>query len=184
MCQSASDCRQAARRGRARARESVPAGIAACTIHGNKSQCQRERSLEAFRGGRVRALVATDIAARGLDIDGVTHVVNFELPEVAEAYVHRIGRTARAGAAGIAISLCEGAERALLRNIEKLTACNCRCLTGAALRQQRRGGSRRPRGRQRKTTPDKSEATLNRRRAKSGGRATADDRKGRVLAMT
>ncbi len=99
-------------------------GIAACAIHGNKSQSQRERSLEAFRGGRVRALVATDIAARGLDIDGVTHVVNFELPEVAEAYVHRIGRTARAGAAGIAISLCDGAERALLRNIEKLTRLN------------------------------------------------------------
>jgi ATP-dependent RNA helicase RhlE len=88
-------------------------GIAACAIHGNKSQSQRERSLDAFRGGRVRALVATDIAARGLDIDGVTHVVNFELPEVAEAYVHRIGRTARAGAAGIAISLCDGAERGL-----------------------------------------------------------------------
>lgn len=96
-------------------------GIAACAIHGNKSQSQRERSLAAFRAGRVRALVATDIAARGIDIDGVTHVVNFELPEVAEAYVHRIGRTARAGAAGIAISLCDGAERALLRNIEKLT---------------------------------------------------------------
>ena len=126
-------------------------GIAACAIHGNKSQSQRERSLEAFRGGRVRALVATDIAARGLDIDGVTHVVNFELPEVAEAYVHRIGRTARAGAAGIAISLCDGAERALLRNIEKLTRLNCRCLTGAALRHQPRGGSRRPRGRRRKT---------------------------------
>ena len=99
----------------------MKSGIAACTIYGNKSQCQRERSLEAFRGGRVRAFVATDIAARGLDIDGVTHVVNFELPEVAEAYVHRIGRTARAGAEGIAISLCDGAERALLRNIEKLT---------------------------------------------------------------
>jgi ATP-dependent RNA helicase RhlE len=95
-------------------------GIAACAIHGNKSQSQRERSLETFRAGRVRALVATDIAARGIDIDGVTHVVNFELPEVAEAYVHRIGRTARAGAAGTAISLCDGAERALLRNIEKL----------------------------------------------------------------
>jgi ATP-dependent RNA helicase RhlE len=96
-------------------------GITACAIHGNKSQSQRERSLEAFRAGRARALVATDIAARGIDIDGVTHVVNFELPEVAEAYVHRIGRTARAGAAGTAISLCDGAERALLRNIEKLT---------------------------------------------------------------
>ncbi|WP_036259460.1 DEAD/DEAH box helicase [Methylocapsa aurea] len=96
-------------------------GIAAVAIHGNKSQSQRERSLASFRAGRVRALVATDIAARGIDIDGVTHVVNFELPEVAEAYVHRIGRTARAGAEGIAISLCDGAERDLLRNIEKLT---------------------------------------------------------------
>jgi len=96
-------------------------GIAACAIHGNKSQSQRERSLEAFRAGRARAMVATDIAARGIDIDGVTHVVNFELPEVAEAYVHRIGRTARAGAEGTAISLCDGAEHALLRNIEKLT---------------------------------------------------------------
>jgi ATP-dependent RNA helicase RhlE len=96
-------------------------GIAACAIHGNKSQSQRERSLEAFRAGRARAMVATDIAARGIDIDGVTHVVNFEIPEVAEAYVHRIGRTARAGAAGTAISLCDGAEQALLRNIERLT---------------------------------------------------------------
>jgi len=96
-------------------------GIAACAIHGNKSQSQRERSLQDFRAGRARAMVATDIAARGIDIDGVTHVVNFELPEVAEAYVHRIGRTARAGAGGTAISLCDGAEQALLRNIEKLT---------------------------------------------------------------
>src|SRR5208283_5611619 len=96
-------------------------GIAACAIHGNKSQGQRERSLEAFRKGHARAMVATDIAARGIDIDGVTHVVNFELPEVAEAYVHRIGRTARAGAAGRAISLCDHAERDLLRAIERLT---------------------------------------------------------------
>lgn len=97
------------------------AGIAALAIHGNKSQNQRERSLAAFRSGHVRVLVATDIAARGIDIDGVTHVVNFDLPEVAEAYVHRIGRTARAGAEGTAISLCDDAERDLLRNIEKLT---------------------------------------------------------------
>ncbi|WPP04597.1 DEAD/DEAH box helicase [Methylocella tundrae] len=99
-------------------------GIAAVAIHGNKSQNQRERSLAAFRAGRVRALVATDIAARGIDIDGVTHVVNFDLPEVPEAYVHRIGRTARAGAEGVAISLCDGAERDLLRNIERLTRLN------------------------------------------------------------
>ncbi|HLH51822.1 MAG TPA: DEAD/DEAH box helicase [Roseiarcus sp.] len=97
------------------------AGVDALAIHGNKSQGQRERALAAFRGGAARALVATDIAARGIDIDGVTHVVNFELPEVAEAYVHRIGRTARAGREGVAISLCAPADRDLLRGIEKLT---------------------------------------------------------------
>jgi ATP-dependent RNA helicase RhlE len=97
------------------------AGISALAIHGNKSQGQRERALASFRAGNARALVATDIAARGIDIDGVTHVVNFELPDVAEAYVHRIGRTARAGHEGNAISLCDGTERDLLRNIERLT---------------------------------------------------------------
>jgi ATP-dependent RNA helicase RhlE len=97
------------------------AGVSALAIHGNKSQGQRERALAAFRSGQARALVATDIAARGIDIDGVTHVVNFELPEVAEAYVHRIGRTARAGKAGLAISLCDATERDSLRAIERLT---------------------------------------------------------------
>src|SRR5690606_31809531 len=96
------------------------AGIAAAAIHGNKNQNQRERALAAFKEGRVRALVATDIAARGIDVDSVTHVVNFELPNVPESYVHRIGRTARAGADGIAISLCDHEERSYLRSIEKL----------------------------------------------------------------
>ncbi len=110
------------KRGADRVAQSLDeAGISALAIHGNKSQGQRERSLAAFRGGKARALVATDIAARGIDIEGVTHVVNFELPEVAEAYVHRIGRTARAGCEGNAISLCDGTERELLRNIERLT---------------------------------------------------------------
>ncbi len=98
----------------------VKAGIAAEAIHGNKSQNQRERVLAAFRQGAVRILVATDIAARGIDVDGISHVVNFDLPNVPETYVHRIGRTARAGAAGIAISLCDAEEVALLRDIEKL----------------------------------------------------------------
>jgi len=98
----------------------VRAGIAAEAIHGNKSQGQRERVLAAFRKGEVRTLVATDIAARGIDVDGVSHVVNFDLPDVPETYVHRIGRTARAGAEGIAISLCDGDELALVRDIEKL----------------------------------------------------------------
>jgi ATP-dependent RNA helicase RhlE len=97
------------------------AGIGALAIHGNKSQGQRERALAAFRSGHARVMVATDIAARGIDIDGVSHVVNFELPEVPEAYVHRIGRTARAGNSGQAISLCDASERDQLRAIERLT---------------------------------------------------------------
>ena len=88
------------------ARHLEAAGIRVAAIHGNKSQRQREAALRDVRHGKIRALVATDIAARGIDIDEVTHVVNFELPNVPESYVHRIGRTARAGAEGIAISLC------------------------------------------------------------------------------
>jgi ATP-dependent RNA helicase RhlE len=98
----------------------IKAGIAAEAIHGNKSQGQRERVLAAFRKGDVKTLVATDIAARGIDVDGISHVVNFDLPEVPETYVHRIGRTARAGAGGIAVSLCDNEEAGLLRDIEKL----------------------------------------------------------------
>jgi ATP-dependent RNA helicase RhlE len=98
----------------------VKAGIPAEAIHGNKSQNQRERVLAAFRKGAVRILVATDIAARGIDVDGISHVVNFDVPNVPETYVHRIGRTARAGAQGIAISLCDGEEVAFVRDIEKL----------------------------------------------------------------
>lgn len=96
------------------------AGVQAAAIHGNKSQGQRERALGAFREGEIRVLVATDIAARGIDVDGVTHVINFELPNVPESYVHRIGRTARAGRAGLAISFCDTTERPYLRDIEKL----------------------------------------------------------------
>ncbi len=96
------------------------AGIAAQAIHGNKSQNQRERVLAEFRAGRIRTLVATDIAARGIDVDGISHVVNYDLPNEPEVYVHRIGRTARAGASGIAISLVGGDEAAHLRAIEKL----------------------------------------------------------------
>jgi ATP-dependent RNA helicase RhlE len=96
------------------------AGLAAEAIHGNKSQNQRERVLAAFRSGSLRTLIATDIAARGIDVDGVSHVVNFDLPNVAESYVHRIGRTARAGAEGVAISFCDHEERGYLRDIERL----------------------------------------------------------------
>jgi ATP-dependent RNA helicase RhlE len=97
------------------------AGINASAIHGDKSQGQREKALQAFKSGRAPVLVATDIAARGIDVDKVSHVINFDLPEVPEAYVHRIGRTARAGEEGVAYSLVDGSERGLLRDIEKAT---------------------------------------------------------------
>lgn len=97
-------------------------GIKAVAIHGNKNQAQRDRALAQFREGRVTVMVATDVAARGIDIDGVTHVINFELPNVPESYVHRIGRTARAGKSGIAIAFCDSEERGLLRDIERLIA--------------------------------------------------------------
>ncbi len=97
------------------------AGLPANAIHGNKSQAQRERALGLFRSGEVNILVATDIAARGIDIPGVSHVFNFDLPDVPEQYVHRIGRTARAGADGVAIAFCSPDERGNLRDIERLT---------------------------------------------------------------
>jgi len=103
------------------ARHLEDAGIRVAAIHGNKSQKQRELALDAFRKAKISVLVATDIAARGIDVDDVSHVVNYELPDVPEDYVHRIGRTARAGASGSAISLCDVAERSLLRSIERLT---------------------------------------------------------------
>jgi ATP-dependent RNA helicase RhlE len=96
------------------------AGIVACAIHGNKSQNARTSALQGFKNGRVRVLVATDLAARGLDVDGITHVVNYDLPEDPETYIHRIGRTARAGADGDAVSFCSARERDALRDIEKL----------------------------------------------------------------
>jgi ATP-dependent RNA helicase RhlE len=102
------------------ARHLTKFGIPAEAIHGNKSQNQRERVLGAFRAGKLKTLVATDIAARGIDVTGISHVVNYDLPNIAESYVHRIGRTARAGAAGVATSLCDHEERAYLRDIEKL----------------------------------------------------------------
>ncbi len=95
-------------------------GLKAAAIHGNKSQNQREKTLANFKDGSVNILVATDIAARGIDVDGITHVVNYEMPTVAEVYVHRIGRTARAGTDGIAIALVEPDERTMLREIENL----------------------------------------------------------------
>jgi ATP-dependent RNA helicase RhlE len=94
--------------------------VNAAAIHGNKSQSARQHALAQFKNGRLKVLVATDIAARGIDVDALTHVINYDLPEVPETYVHRIGRTGRAGAEGIALSFCDSAEIADLRNINKL----------------------------------------------------------------
>ena len=135
------------------------AGISAAAIHGNKSQNARTQALNAYKKGKVRVLVATDIAARGIDVDGITHVINYDLPTEAETYVHRIGRTARAGADGMAISFCSAPERDYLRSIERLVrkpvpvdaqqpyhSEEARNATGAAARpapKMRQGQSRR-----------------------------------------
>ena len=103
------------------ARHLMQAGISADAIHSNKSQGARQRALHQFDKGQVRVLVATDIMARGIDVEDITHVINFEIPNEPEAYVHRIGRTARAGSAGVALSFCNSEELALLAGIEKLT---------------------------------------------------------------
>lgn len=121
-------------------------GISAGSIHGNKSQNQRERAIRDLRNGSINVLVATDVAARGIDIPGVSHVYNFELPEVAEAYVHRIGRTARAGAEGEAVALCAPEEIGLFRQIEKLIGLDISVASGevppmsAAAGRPQRGG--------------------------------------------
>lgn len=106
------------------AKQLVKRGIAAAAIHGNKSQNARQRALDDFKNSRISVLIATDIAARGIDIDELPHVINYELPNVAETYVHRIGRTGRAGAEGIAVSFCDDDEKKDLKNIQKLIGFN------------------------------------------------------------
>lgn len=110
-------------------------GVEAEAIHGNKSQAARQRALERFRNGDARVLVATDIAARGLDVDDISHVINYELPNEPESYVHRIGRTARAGAGGIALSFCDPSERTYLRDIERLTRTQLTVAEGQPVRR-------------------------------------------------
>ena len=112
------------------------AGISSEAIHGNKSQGARQRALGAFKAGEIKVLVATDIAARGIDVDAVSHVINFELPNVSEDYVHRIGRTARAGASGNAISLCAPDERAFLKSIEKLIKLSISVVKGIDVKDE------------------------------------------------
>ncbi len=138
------------------------AGIKAGAIHGNKSQTARTAALNGFKRGAVRALVATDIASRGIDVDGITHVINYDLPEEPETYVHRIGRTARAGMDGDALSFCSARERDGLRDIERLIrwaipvvhthayhSDTAQHAVGAAARPEPRGPVRRPRAPQR-----------------------------------
>lgn len=102
------------------AKQLLKTGITAAAIHGNKSQNNRQRALNDFKGSKIRVLIATDIAARGIDIDELPHVVNYELPNVAETYVHRIGRTGRAGKQGVAVSFCDRDEKKDLKNIQNL----------------------------------------------------------------
>jgi len=114
-------------------------GVRSEAIHGNKSQNARLQALSRFRSGRVRVLIATDVAARGLDVDGISHVVNYDVPSEPESYVHRIGRTGRAGAAGLALSFCDDRERSLVRDIERLTGTPMAVLQGQTLPRHRTG---------------------------------------------
>jgi ATP-dependent RNA helicase RhlE len=111
------------------------AGFAATSIHGNKSQGQRDRALDAFRAGTARVLVATDVAARGIDIPGVGHVYNYDLPNIPETYVHRIGRTARAGRDGRAVAFCAAEEMADLKAIEKILGARVEIAGGVPWRE-------------------------------------------------
>ncbi|MBY6003590.1 DEAD/DEAH box helicase [Salipiger bermudensis] len=124
----------------------VADGYNAASIHGNKSQGQRDRAIKAFRDGEINVLVATDVAARGIDIPGVAYVVNYDLPEVPDNYVHRIGRTARAGREGEAIAFCAPDEADLLRQIQKLMKIDIPVASGDAPTELTEGGPRRRRG--------------------------------------
>jgi ATP-dependent RNA helicase RhlE len=157
-------------------------GIRATALHGNKSQGQRERALGAFRKGVLRALVATDIAARGLDVPGITHVINFDLPNLPESYVHRIGRTARAGRDGVAISFCDATERAYLEDIQREIRQEISVMRGtpqpalpppprrggASQRAQQRSGGRR--SGETRSTGGRALATASRPGGSRGGR--------------
>jgi ATP-dependent RNA helicase RhlE len=126
------------------ARELNSAGISAAAIHGNKSQQARQTALLKFRSRQIQVLVATDIAARGIDIDELTHVINYDLPEVAETYVHRIGRTGRAGANGMAVSFCDQEEKAYLRDIEKLIKKSVPVISEHPFKNTTNAGNNRP----------------------------------------
>lgn len=176
-------------------------GYSVASIHGNKSQGQRERALKSFKDGDIKTLIATDVAARGIDIPAVSHVYNYDLPEVAEAYVHRIGRTARAGRDGIAIAFCAPDEARLLRDIEKLMNISITVASGEAPADMRaaprrangngngnnrnRGGERQARGGEGRSEQPRGENRGNRpqrpRREGEGGevRAGGEERRER-----
>jgi len=136
------------KRGADRVADSLDTGgIRVSALHGNKSQPARQKALEQFRSGHARVLVATDIAARGIDVTGISHVINFDLPAQAEDYVHRIGRTARAGARGVAISFCDAAEHATLRAIERMTGTAIRVAGGRQVTVEPVRGQAAPAGR-------------------------------------
>jgi ATP-dependent RNA helicase RhlE len=144
-------------------------GHEAAAIHGNKSQNARQAALKGFSSGAVRILVATDIAARGIDVPGITHVINYELPDDPENYVHRIGRTGRNGATGIAITLCDGAERGKLRDIERLIRRTLPLGAGASQPDLADTAAPAPvPGREPARRPHRPAAADNRRPAKSG----------------
>jgi ATP-dependent RNA helicase RhlE len=159
-------------------------GHEAAAIHGNKSQNARQAALKGFASGKVRILVATDIAARGIDVPNITHVINYELPDDAENYVHRIGRTARNGASGFAITLCDGTERGKLRDVERLIRKTLPVTgeikqpeqTAPAARKPHRGQGPRPEG----ARPNGQRPQRNAGRHFSGAKkaAIADGRKG------
>ena len=164
-------------------------GHAADAIHGNKSQNQRERALSDFKAGKVRVLVATEIAARGIDVDEVSHVINYDLPNVPEQYVHRIGRTARAGAEGQAISFCAPEERAWLRDIEKLTKAAVAVIEHPlALRTPGPndpipkpppiGGRGQGRGQQQRGQPQRSQSQRSQQPQRGGGQAKSGQGQG------
>jgi ATP-dependent RNA helicase RhlE len=161
-------------------RHLIAAGIDAVAIHGNKSQPQRERALAGFRDGSGRVLVATDIAARGIDVDEVSHVINFDLPNVPEDYVHRIGRTARAGAVGTAVAFCSDEERPHLRGIEKLTRLTIPVMPIPASVREARQDAPAPLPAVSSTNQPRSEVARHRQQP---ARPAADAGKGRVEAL-
>jgi ATP-dependent RNA helicase RhlE len=145
-------------------------GVKSEALHGNKSQNARQKALDNFTRGKARVLVATDLASRGIDVSGVTHVINFELPADAESYVHRIGRTARAGASGIALSFCDGSERSQLKSIEKLTNQRIAVVPTPSNEDMPAAPPMRPRAEREAHDSGENEARNGRFRAGGGGR--------------